>query len=57
MMNFMLVCPNSPNNRWGEAISACLLENLIPHKKSDKTPFKLRLPSYSRVSESLEVSC
>ena len=37
MMNSMLVSSNTPNNLWGEEIlSACHLQNRIPHKITDK---------------------
>ena len=42
MMNAMLVSSAAPNNLWGEALlSACFLQNRIPHKKTQKTPYEL----------------
>ena len=42
MMNFVLVSASAPNNLWGEAIlSAYHLQNIIPYKKTGKTPYKL----------------
>src|ERR1044072_4190668 len=42
MMNSMLISASAPDNLWGEAIlSACLLQNRIPHKKTGKTPYEL----------------
>ena len=41
-MNAMLVSSAAPNNLWGEALlSACFLQNRIPHKKTQKTPYEL----------------
>ena len=38
MMNVMLVSFAAPNNLWGEALlSACFIQNRIPHKKTQKT--------------------
>jgi len=37
----MLVSSNAPNNLWSEAIlSACHIQNRIPHKKTGKTPYE-----------------
>ena len=42
MMNSLLVSASVPNNLWGEAtLSACHLQNRIPYKKTDKTPYEL----------------
>ena len=42
MMNAMLVSSAAPNNLWGETIlSACFLQNRLPHKKTKKTPYEL----------------
>ena len=42
MMNSLLVSASTPNNLWGEAIlSACHLQNIIPYKKTGKTPYEL----------------
>ena len=42
MMNAMLVSSAAPNNLWGEALlSACFIQNRIPHKNTDKTPYEL----------------
>ena len=42
MMNSMLISSNAPDNLWGEAIlSACHLQNRIPHKRTGKTPYEL----------------
>ena len=42
MMNAMLVSSAAPNNLWGEALlSACFVQNRIPHKKTQKTPYDL----------------
>ena len=42
MMNALLISSNAPDNLWGEAIlSACHLQNRIPHKKIGKTPYEL----------------
>jgi transposase InsO family protein len=39
MMNVMLVSSDAPNNLWGEALlTACFVQNRIPHKKTGKTP-------------------
>jgi len=41
-MNVMLVSSSTPDNLLGEAIlSACRLQNGIPYKKTDITPYKL----------------
>ena len=42
MMNSFLISSGAPNNLWGEAILlACHIQNRIPHKKIEKTPYKL----------------
>jgi hypothetical protein len=42
MMNAMLVSSDAPNNLWGEALlTACFVQNRIPHKKTGKTPYEL----------------
>ena len=42
MMNALLISPSSLNNIWGKALlSACHLQNRIPYKKTDKTPYEL----------------
>ena len=42
MVNAMLISSGAPLNLWGEAIlSACLIQNRIPYKKTDKTPYEL----------------
>ncbi|KAL6334049.1 hypothetical protein AAG906_001803 [Vitis piasezkii] len=42
MMNAMLVSSGAPLNLLGEAIlSACHIQNRIPYKKTDKTPYEL----------------
>jgi len=42
MMNVMLISSNAPDNLWGEALlTACFLQNRIPHKKTGKTPYEL----------------
>ena len=42
MMNSMLVSSETALNLWGEAIlSACHIQNRIPHKKTVKTPYEL----------------
>ena len=42
MVNAMLISSGTPLNLWGEAIlSACLIQNIIPYKKTDKTPYEL----------------
>ena len=41
-MNAMMINSGVPINIWGEAIlTACYLLNKIPHKKLDKTPYKM----------------
>lgn len=43
MMNAMLISSNVPDNLWGEPLlSACFLQNRIPHRKNGKTPYELR---------------
>ena len=42
MMNTMLISSAAPNNLWGEAIlTACFLQNRVPHKKTRKTPYEI----------------
>jgi hypothetical protein len=42
MMNAMLVSFGLSTNMWGEAIFwACHIQNKVPHKKTDKTPYEL----------------
>ena len=42
MMNAMLVSSRLSSNMWGEAIlSACYIQNKVPHKKTGKTPYEL----------------
>ena len=42
MMNAMLVSSRLSSNMWGEAIlSACQIQNKVPHKKTGKTLFEL----------------
>ena len=42
MMNALLVSSCAPDNLWGEAIlSACHIQNRIPYKKNNKTPYEL----------------
>ena len=42
IMDSLLVSSNSPDNLWGEAILyACHLQNIIPHKRTGKTHYKL----------------
>ena len=42
MMNVMLISSSAPDNLWGEALlTACFLQNRIPHKKTGKTPYEL----------------
>jgi transposase InsO family protein len=42
MMNAILVSSGLPTNMWGEAIlSACHIQNKVPHKKTSKTPYEL----------------
>ena len=41
MMNAMLVSSELSSNMWGEAIlSACHIQNMVPHKKTGKTPYE-----------------
>ena len=53
MMNAMLNSSGLPLNMWGEAIlSACYIQNRIPHKKTGKTPYELwknHTPSYKHL--------
>ena len=42
MMNVMRVSSGPTLNLWGEAIlSACHIQNMIPYKKTGKTPYEL----------------
>ena len=42
MINSMLVSSGLSSNMWGEAIlSVCHIQNKVPHKKTDKTPYEL----------------
>ena len=42
MMNALLVSSSAPNNLWGEALlTACFLQNRIPHKKTGLSPYEL----------------
>ncbi|WVZ07142.1 hypothetical protein V8G54_020488 [Vigna mungo] len=42
MMNVMLVNSSALDNLWGEPLlTACFLQNRIPHKKTGKTPYEL----------------
>ena len=42
MMNALLVSSFAPNNLWGEALlTACFLQNRIPHKKIGLSPYEL----------------
>ena len=42
IMNSLFVSASIPNNLWGEAILfACHLQNRIPYKKTNKTPYEL----------------
>jgi len=42
MMNDILISSNASDNLWGESLlSVYFLQNRIPHKKSDKTPYEL----------------
>ncbi|KAL6982051.1 hypothetical protein U1Q18_052698 [Sarracenia purpurea var. burkii] len=53
MMNAMLVSSGLPQNMWGEAVlTANHILNLVPRKKTDKTPFELfkgRRPTYNHL--------
>ncbi|KAJ9556907.1 hypothetical protein OSB04_011521 [Centaurea solstitialis] len=53
MMNSMLITAGALYHLWGEAcLTANMILNRIPHKKSDKSPYELwkgRLPSYKRL--------
>ena len=41
-MNAMLVSSGAPLNLWGEVILfACHIQNRIPYKRTDKTPYEL----------------
>ena len=41
-MNALLVSSFAPNNLWGEALlTACFLQNRIPHKKTGLSPYEL----------------
>ena len=42
IMNAMLVSSGAPLNLWGEVILfACHIQNRIPYKRTDKTPYEL----------------
>ena len=42
MINSLLVSASTLDNLWGEAIlSACHLQNIIPYKKTGRTPYEL----------------
>ena len=42
MMNVLLISSGAPKNLWGEAIlSTCFIQNRIPFKKTNKTPYEL----------------
>jgi len=42
MINAMLISSNASDNLWGETLlTACFLQNRIPHKKTGKTPCEL----------------
>ena len=42
MINAILVSSGLSSNMWGEAfLSACHIQNKVPHKKIDKTPYEL----------------
>ena len=42
IMNLMLVSSGTPLNLWGEAILfVCHIQNMIPYKKTSKTPYEL----------------
>ena len=42
MMNVMLISSNALDNLWGEALlTACFLQNRIPHRKIGETPYEL----------------
>lgn len=42
MMNVMLISSFAPSNLWGEAVLITyFLQNRIPYKKTDKTPYEL----------------
>ena len=49
----MLITAGAPHHLWGEAcLTANMILNRIPHKKSNKTPYELwrgRKPSYKRM--------
>ena len=51
MMNAMLVISKLPQNMWSETIfTANYILNIVPRKKSDKTPYELvkgRRPTYN----------
>ena len=41
-MNAMLISSNAPDNLWGESLlTACVLQNRIPHRKTGKTPHEV----------------
>ena len=42
MMNALLVSSYAPNNLWGKSLlTACFLQNTIPHKKIGLNPYEL----------------
>ena len=42
MMNALLISSNAPSNLWGEAIlTTCHIQNKIPYRKINKTPYEL----------------
>ena len=42
MMDAMLISSNALDNLWGESLlTACFLQNRIPHRKTSKTPYEL----------------
>ena len=42
MTNAMIICSNATDNLQGESLlTACFLQNRIPHKKTGKTPYEL----------------
>jgi len=42
MINVMLISFNAPDILWGESLlTACFLQNRIPHRKTGKTPYEL----------------
>ena len=42
MMNVMFTSSNAPDNLWSESLlTACFLQNRIPHKKTGNTSYEL----------------